>query len=965
MKRAGFGILSLAVSLVAVSLMGTAPVGAADGGNSVYVVLLEDPPAGAYEGGIRGYAATKPAAGKRFDKKAANVQKYVQYLRGRHADAASRVGASRLYDYDYSLNGFAASLTPAQAARLAGTAGVASVRRDSLSHPHTDNTPTFLGLNAGGGLWSQLGGQGSAGEDVIIGVVDTGIWPEHPSFADTGYGPAPAGWNGECQGGEQWTQSNCTDKLIGARYFNKGFGHFGGAMKGDFESARDSDGHGTHTASTAGGNANVTATVLGRNLGEVSGMAPRARIAAYKACWPGGCATTDLVAAIDAAVADGVDVINYSIGDGDPDFLDTDDVAFLFARQAGVFVAASAGNDGPTSSTTDHGGPWLTTVAASTQNRSFTGTVKVGSSTFKGVSITPGLPSTPIVDGEAAGSVGCLTGLDPAKVTGKLVVCEGSFSRASRSRAVKAAGGVGMVLYTAAENDSLMSDTHHVPALHVRRSYGLAIKELIKAGATTASLSGGSKELGGGNTMAAFSSRGPLLPSDRSTGDLLKPDVTAPGVQILAGNSPVETNGAPGQLFQAIGGTSMSSPHVAGIGALLRDRHPTWTPDMIQSALMTSARQDIRKEDGVTPADPFDFGAGHVVPNGAADPGLVYPAGFDDYRAFLRSQGLCTLCFGTSPAPQRAATDLNVPSVTVRSLSGVRTVIRTVRNVGAAGTYTVSVAAPPGVDVTVSPSKLTLGAGQSASYTVTMTANRRAVFDQYAFGSLTWSDKSGHRVRTPLVVRPVKLAAPAEVVGSGASGSITQTIPLGYAGSFSVAPQGLVPAATDARTVSDDPSNNFDTAAPDANQGIQVHSFTVPAGTTLARFQLFDEFTDGDDDIDLYLYKDGVLVGESAGGTSLERIELAAPAAGTYKLYAHGWQTDGTSANYTLFSWLVGSTAAGNMTTTSSTSTATVGGSADVAIAWSSLTPGVKYLGRASYRDATGEIGGTIVAVNA
>jgi hypothetical protein len=149
-------------------------------------------------------------------------------------------------------------------------------------------------------------------------VIDTGIWPEHPSFADTGYGPPPAGWSGECQAGEQWSQQHCNNKLIGARYFEKGFGHFGGVLAGDYQSARDSDGHGSHTASTAGGNAGVPAEMFGRSYGTISGMAPRARIAAYKACWPGGCATTDLVAAIDAAVGDGVDVINFSIGDGNP-----------------------------------------------------------------------------------------------------------------------------------------------------------------------------------------------------------------------------------------------------------------------------------------------------------------------------------------------------------------------------------------------------------------------------------------------------------------------------------------------------------------------------------------------------------------------------------------------------------------------------------------------------------------------
>jgi subtilisin family serine protease len=979
------GAALVATFLVAVSLTGTAAgasresdakaTGGGKGVSDVYLVILDEAPVAAYQGGVAGFPATRPAVGRKLDKTAPNVVGYAGYLRTRHNAVAGSVGAVRIYDYLYSLNGFAATLDNGQLARLRATPGVVSVERDSLSQPATDNTPTFLGLNAGGGIWSQLGGQAHAGEDVVIGVVDTGVWPEHPSFADTGYGSAPAGWHGECQSGEQWTQSNCTGKLIGARYYNKGYGHFGGGLAGDYQSARDHDGHGTHTASTAGGNAGVAASVLGRNWGTISGMAPRARIAAYKACWPEGCAISDLVEAIDTAVSDGVDVINYSIGDNDPDFLDADDVSFLFARQAGVFVAASAGNAGPGPSTVDHGGPWLTTVGASTQNRSFVGTVTLGNGqTYKGVTITAGLGSTPLVDGAAAGSEGCLTGLNPALVSGKIVVCEGSFNRAARSLAVKQAGGVGMVLYTAAENDTLMSDTHHVPSLHVRRSIGLAIKAYIAAAgaSATASLSGGSKEFGGGNTMAAFSSRGPLLPSDRSTGDLLKPDVTAPGVQILAGNSPTAFVGAPGNLFQAIGGTSMSSPHIAGIGALLRDLHPEWTPAEMQSAIMTSARQDVRKEDGVTLADPFDFGAGHVVPNGAANPGLVYPAGFDDYRAFLRSQGLCTMCFGTSPAPVVAPTDLNVPSVTIRALAGVRTVTRKVKNVGAAAKYKVSVVAPAGVDVQVTPSELTLAAGATGTYQVSFVANQDASFDRYAFGSLTWSDgnaKGSHRARIPLVVRPVKLAAPASISATTTSGSTTQTVQLGYQGTFAVAAQGLVAATTETRTVADDPTNNFDTSAPDSNQGIQVHSFTLPAGTTHARFQLFDEFTDGQDDLDLYLYRVGTagdltLVGSSAGGTAAERIDLPAPAAATYRLYVHGWQTDGASAVYTLFDWLVPSTAAGNLTATTSTSSATVGGTADVTASWSGLTAGTKYLGRLAYSDGSGEIGSTIVSIN-
>jgi subtilisin family serine protease len=982
MKRARTASVALlAASVMAVFLAGTAGARqgsdakaprSAKGVSNVYIVLLDEAPVAAYRGGIAGYPATMPAAGRKLDKKNANVQKYVGYLRSRHAAVANSVGAARIYDYEYSLNGFAATLNKGQVEQLEASDDVVSVERDSLSHPTTDNTPSFLGLNAGGGIWSQLGGQANAGEDVIVGVVDTGIWPEHPSFADTGFGPAPAGWNGDCESGEQWTQANCTGKLIGARYFNKGHGHFGGGLSGDYQSARDHDGHGTHTASTAAGNAGVNASIFGQSYGALSGMAPKARVAAYKACWPGGCAASDTTEAIDTAVSDGVDVINYSIGDGDPDFLDSDDVGFLFARQAGVFVAASAGNSGPGGSTVDHGGPWLTTVAASTQNRSFVGTATLGNGqTYKGVTVTSALGATALVDAAAAGNELCLVGGFTSSVAGKLVLCKrGSNARLEKSLAVQQAGGVGMILYNANDVQSLNSDNHYVPTVHVTFAQGTAIKAYIgSAGAgATASLSGGQKEFGGGNTMADFSSRGPLLPSSRSTGDLLKPDITAPGVQILAGNSPTAFLGAPGELFQAIAGTSMSSPHIAGIGALLRDLHPDWTPAEMQSAIMTSARQNVFKEDGVTPANPFDFGAGHVVPNGAANPGLVYPAGFDDYRAFLRSQGLCTLCFGSSPAPVVPATDLNVPSVTIRALAGTRTVTRTVKNVGAVATYRARVDAPAGVDVTVTPSRLTLAPGATATYQIEFVANNKASFDRYSFGSLTWT-ASGHDVRIPLVVRPVRLAAPAAITATGTSGTATRTVRLGYQGTFTVAAQGLVEATTETRTVDDDPTNNFDTGSPDSNQGIQVHSFSVPAGTTLARFQLFDEFTDGTDDIDLYLYRVGqggalTLVGTSTSGTSAERIDLSRPAAATYKLYVHGWQTDGQSAVYTLFNWLVPGTAAGNMTATSSTSSATVGGTADVTVTWNGLAAAKKWLGRISYGDGSGEIGSTIVSID-
>jgi Subtilase family/Fibronectin type-III domain/PA domain/Peptidase inhibitor I9 len=911
-ERVRLGVTLLGVALVSFLLAGTAAARQNDGkasgkgSSGVYIVQLEERPVAAYEGGIAGLAATAPARGQKINPNAAKVQRYVRHLRARHNAVANSVGAAKFYDYDYAFNGFAARLTKGQAAKLRATEGVFSVERDQLHQPATDNTPSFLGLNASGGIWSQLGGQGSAGEDVVIGVVDTGIWPEHPSFSPAGYGPPPADWHGTCESGERFSESDCSNKLIGARYYLSGFGQ-SGIIADDFKSARDADGHGTHTTSTAGGNGGVPASVLGVDRGIVSGVAPRARVAAYKACWngdAGGCFNSDTVAAIDQAVADGVDVINYSIGGGQTP-LNAVSVAFLFADRAGVYSSASAGNSGPGPSTVGHISPWYTTVGASTQNRSFIGTTTLGGGgTHQGVTLTAGLGSTPLVDSADAGSELCFVGgLNPAVVAGKIVLCQrGVNARVEKSLAVMEAGGVGMILYNTSDVQSLNTDNHYVPTLHVNFTSGSAIKAYIDSAGTgaTASLSGGQKVFGGGNTMADFSSRGPNL---FGSGDVLKPDTTNVGVNVLAGASPEQFLGAPGQFFQAISGTSMSSPHNAGVGALLRDLHPDWTPEMIKSAIMTSARQNLTKEDGSTPADPFDFGGGHAVPNSAADPGLVYKIDFDGYRAWLRSQGLCTLCFGSAPAPVVAATDLNLPSITVRSHAGVTVVKRTVTNVGAAGTYTVGVNAPRGVDVSVNPTQLTLAAGASASYQVTFTTNRRAVFNQYAFGSLTWSEakKGGHSVRSPLVIRPVRLAAPASITGTGVSGSAERTIRFGYQGQFTASPQGLVAPTTETRTVVDDPTNNFETSTPNANQGIQVHDVSIPAGTTHARWSLFDEFTDGNDDIDMYIYRVGTggsltLVGFSAGGTSAEQVDLASPAAGAYKVYIHGWQTDGPDA---------------------------------------------------------------------
>jgi subtilisin family serine protease len=948
-----------------------------------YIIQMLDNPVVAYEGGIGNLKATAPGQNKKIDPNSRNVKNYVGYLVGSHDDLLASVGGQKVTDYVYTYNGFAATLSADQANQLLSNPAVVAVSPNEMYTIDTSTTPDYLGLTAEGGAWDQ----GYVGEDIIIGVVDSGIWPESGSFSDrTGtnnngvgnkldYHQIP-GWHGKCTPGEDFNASDCNQKLIGAQYFNDGYGGDAGidaARPWEFNSPRDYNGHGTHTASTSGGNGGVAAEAAGIDLGTVSGMAPRARIAVYKALWSnedGSQAsgfTVDLVAAIDQAVADGVDVINYSVS-GSTTVVNTPaEIAFLFAADAGVFVAASAGNEGPDVSTVAHNTPWLTTVAAGTHDRYYAGTVTLGnSSTYDGASLdTRGAGPADLVyggdvvlAGEDPGEAAlCYPGtLDPAQVTGKIVVCDrGTIARVDKSYAVMIAGGIGMVHANTSAAQSINADLHFVPTVHVDNVAGDAIRAYAQTSGATATLTGGVLESVEAPEVAAFSSRGPAL---AGSGDLLKPDILAPGVDVLAAVAPP---GNAGRNFDFYSGTSMAAPHIAGIAAVLMSAHPDWTPMMVKSAIMTTASTETNFGNPIA-GDPFDFGAGEVAPNSALDPGLVYNAGWYDWLAFLCetsdavSASTCSalqgLGYSTDPS------DFNVASIAIGALPGAQTVTRTVTNVGSAGTYDVSVDAPAGIDVTVSPASLSLGTGQSASYEVTFTANASSVADTYTFGSLTWSDGS-HSVTSPIALMPVSLAAPAEVSGAGTNGSTSFDVTFGYDGTYTAETLGLEPAVMTNGYVEDDPGDSFTPFGP----GTTLHMINVPVGSAYARFSLFDAYTDGNDDLDLYVYyPSGSFAGGSGSGTSAEQVDVANPPAGDYYVFVHGWGTDGPDANYTLFSWAVGPDN-GNMTVSPTTVPASIGASQTIDVSWAGLSTGTKYLGAVGHTDGTNSLGLTLVSV--
>ena len=840
------------------------------------------------------------------------------------------------------------------------------VARDRLAQPETTYSPEYLGLDAPGGLWAQLGGGPRAGAGIVVGVLDTGIWPESTAFKGGTGIPVPADWRGKCVAGEQFPVKSCNDKLIGARYYVEGFDKHNIA-KADYLSPRDGDGHGTHTASTAAGNYNTSVTIDGNAIddGRGSGMAPGAKVAMYKVCWEGkpgvnpGCFNSDSVAAINDAVLDGVDVINYSIGStSESDVLDSVAQAFRAASNAGVFVANSAGNSGPGASTLDHPAPWVTTVAAATFRRAFQAVELGNGARYVGASTTPPLltatrlvtsVSVKLATATAANAALCAPNtLDPAKAIGKVVQCDrGVVDRIAKSFEVKRAGGVGMVMTNTSPN-SLNGDYHPIPSVHVDEVARTAILSYITAagtGATAKIVPLTPAELLAAPQVpeiAAFSSRGP---STTTQGDILKPDIAAPGVDVVAAVAPPFHFG---RSWNFLSGTSMASPHIAGIGALIKAAHPTWLPSEIKSAMMTSARDTVSSAE-----DPFAQGAGFVNPNGANDPGLVYPATPNEFRGYLVSLGVQFAPPFDTLTPITAS-NLNQASISIGKLAGTETVTRRVKNVGAsAATYTAT-AVVPGFDVTVSPDSFTLPVGQEQTFQVTFTRSEDdpAPLDEWAVGALTWNG-GGHAVRSPIALQPVAVSAPDEVHADiSASGSVDFQVVAGSNAPLDLTLSGLVGVTPLADSVT---TGEFDIANPVADADTKHYEVSVPAGTKAARFSL-----DSDDDtadLDLFVYLDGEFVNLSASGAADEQVTLLDPAPSenlVYDVFVNGFATPGGSTSYHLANFVVGPADLGNANLSPDPVPAppSLGTPATVTASWSGLDVTKRWLGVIGYEDS-------------
>ncbi|WMV10730.1 hypothetical protein MTR67_004115 [Solanum verrucosum] len=694
-----------------------------------------------------------------------------------------------VYSYDNVFHGFSAVLSKDELKALKKSPGFISAYKDRTVEPHTTYTSDFLKLNPSSGLWPASG----LGQDVIVAVLDGGIWPESMSFQDDGLPEIPKRWKGICRPGTQFNTSMCNRKLIGANYFNKGILANDPTVNISMNSARDTDGHGTHCASIAAGNFAKGVSHFGYAPGTARGVAPRARIAVYKFSFNEGTFTSDLIAAMDQAVADGVDMISISFGYRFiPLYEDAISIASFGAMMKGVLVSTSAGNRGPSVGSLSNGSPWILCVASGHTDRRFSGTLTLGNGLrIRGWSLFPArafVRDSLVIYNKtlaACDSVELLSQVSDPERT--IIICDynadeegwGFSSQISHVIGARLKAGI----FISEDPAVFTSSSFSYPGVVINKKEGKQIINYVKSSAApTATITFQETYMDGERpapVLARFSARGP----SRSYLGIAKPDIMAPGVLILAAFPPnlfsqsIQTNLELSSDYELQSGTSMAAPHVAGIAAMLKGAHPEWSPSAIRSAMMTTAnhldssQKPIREDDNMI-ATPLDMGAGHIDPNRALDPGLVYDATPQDYINLICSMNFTEEQFKTFARSSanydncsNPSADLNYPSFIALypfSLEGNFTWLeqkfrRTLTNVGKGGaTYKVKIETPKNSTVSVSPRTLVFKEkNDKQSYNLTI----RYIGDSDQsrnFGSITWIEENGnHTVRSPIVTATI------------------------------------------------------------------------------------------------------------------------------------------------------------------------------------------------------------------
>lgn len=915
-------------------------------GKYTYIVRLKDMPLATYDGSIAGFSATNPKISKksllnklstsnlnsqqvrkqlRIDFSSEAAVEYTNFLENKHqsflATANSKLGnqLNVVYSYKNAFNGMAVLMTQAQAAELATLDSVAYIERERLEHMDTDTGPIHVGATQ---VWSGEGQSAvNMGEGVIIGVIDSGINSDHASFADIGgdgydhTNPWGTGkYVGDCAGD---FATMCNDKLIGVHSYSVITDLYDDtAVFGDTPPAKNGEdlgGHGSHTASTAGGNIIKNAPLVTGESGvaesdgvvnetfsfdQISGVAPHANIVAYQICRPGdsgdtysGCPTAAIIAALDDAITDGVDVLNYSISGGGNPWASSTELGFLAAQEAGIFSAVSAGNSGPDAYTTPKNAPWYTVVGASTHGRTLDTFVKFNESNFvftagTGPVFDEIVTATAIssMDVDAANFEGCSAFAADAFKDAIALISRGGCAFSDKVTNATDAGAAAVIVYNSKDGDDGIAmsglESTTIPSVAISQNSGIALLADL-ADNPTLTMSIDPKitlTVGQADNMAKFSSRGP----NSTVADIMTPSVTAPGVSIYAAYSDQqfghdETGTSPAD-YAFLQGTSMSAPHTAGAAAILKSAHPTWTADNIRSALMLTASSDVRKEDGKTSADVFDMGSGSIRVNLATNTGLIMD---ETYANYIKAD----------PSVAGVPSSLNIPSMTNTKCIDTCTWTRTfTATKDASWTVTPNTPATPAtptpivnkMTLTVSPTSFDIKAGETQTITVTADVSEADV-NVWNFGDVTLTAANTPDAKLPVLVQVADSNLPDDftITANRSDGSTT------YTGLKSKSLSGVIAKVHQAQTVKEEVLSVAD----------QDFDYTTVTFADVVPHAIFFTKSDTAPDVGLRILNSSFsTVGRSGGSNSNEAVSFINLPADTYYVVADGYTASAPGA---------------------------------------------------------------------
>jgi len=882
-----------------------------------YIVQLIDEPLTTYQGGIEGLNATKLSQNNKksissnkikIDVNSKSSLAYKQYLHNKHQASLNSISqiinrkVKPKHRYHMVLNGFAISTTAYEASIIATLPEVESIQIAQKLYAQTDRGPLLIQAPS---AWNGTAtGISAQGEGILVGVIDTGIRHDHASFAEIspsdGYVHINPFGNGVFVGYCTTTPSFCNNKLVGAYNYVD-----------DATDPEDENEHGTHVASTAVGNT-LTFDLGSGNGFNLTGVAPRANIIAYKIAGSSG--TDDngsSVAAIDQAVINGVDVINYSFGSEafDP-WISAIARAFRNAREAGVIVVTSAANAGPNPGTigSPADAPWITSVSASTHDRGefpaksmsdMVGGITTPPSSISGRSITGEITADIVYAGNFSNGdtnpEQCLTPFPAGTFSGQIVVCDrGDIARVQKAKNVAAGGAGGYVLANIQGGASFLADDIYViPGIHIIANDGDNLKTWLSTGDSHSATINGTDGVVGVNStnadiIAGFSSRGP----NPSTGGVLKPSVSSPGVNIFAA--------AIGEIdYTFKQGTSMSSPHVAGASALIRQLKPNWTVGQVHSALVSTATTSLMKEDGVTAADPFDIGGGRIDIARALNTGLLVDETIANFTA-------------ANPSNGGDPKTLNLPSMANERCNITCSWSRVV-TASVTGTWTASYVTDSGLVLAVSPNNFSLNENQAQ--TLSITADVVGVDGQWLFGRLilTPDDNAISTSHFPAAVKVVNSTLPSQISIETQRNS-GQYI---FSNVTSLATSSLEAKAYLAETTPVQKSLEVDSdngsAFDDLDDGVSIELINVTSGSQLIYASTFNSSAE---DLDLFVgfdanndgrVQESELLESSTSPNADEQVLIRQPRTGTYWVLVQNWSGAETGEDtYTSVAGVVG-----------------------------------------------------------